>query len=427
MAYTDEELVAAVQAVLDGEKMAFTCARTGIPVSALKKWVAAARAGQPVERRRRGPPPLLTEEAEKSIEEWVLGRQLVGCPVDRQMVLKKAREVSLLVAEVTVGEGWYHRFLQRHPKLCIRRSQSAAQVSNAVDTTDLATLLGSLAKMIIENKMGALRIFNVDETAFETSEKASKVLVAQGSKNVWHTNTHINFHLSIVACASAAGFVVPPLFIFPGDRVELQMLQDCAIPGAAVTTTEKAFMNAWLFEQWLPVFANAVPTPIKRPLLLVMDGCASHYSKKIVATAEHHGILLVCLPANGTHLLKPLDVAVFSSFKAKLKLLVQELCRDNAEVNASKATAVRLASLAWEACNFGKNITSGFESCGMYPLSLVRMQNKLANFQRNGTPTEVQRAKWLRVKHVVQQDILVLPAPVRKRKQRKTVIVAVVC
>jgi hypothetical protein len=152
-----------------------------------------------------------------------------------------------------------------------------------------------------------------------------------------------------------------------------------------------------------------------------MDGCASHYSKKIVATAERHGILLVCLPANG-HL--PLDVTVFSSFKAKLNLLVQELSRDNGEVNASKATAVRLASLEWEAFNIGKNITSGFKSCGIYPLSLVRMQNKLANFQRDSTPSEVQRAKCLRVKHVVQEDVLVLSAPVRKRTQHKTVTVA---
>ncbi|KAE9195655.1 hypothetical protein PF004_g20371 [Phytophthora fragariae] len=74
--------------------------------------------------------------------------------------------------------------------------------------------------------------------------------------------------------------------------------------------------------------------------------------------------------------------------------------------------------------NFVKNIKSGFEHCGIYPLSLVRMQIKQANFQRSGTLVQVHRAKWLRVKHVVQQDVLVLPAPVRKRKQRKTVTVA---
>ncbi|KAE9292489.1 hypothetical protein PR003_g24743 [Phytophthora rubi] len=53
-----------------------------------------------------------------------------------------------------------------------------------------------------------------------------------------------------------------------------------------------------------------------------------------------------------------------------------------------------------------------------------KMQSKLANFQRNGTPAQVQRVKWLRVKHVVQQVVLVLPAPVRKRKKRKMVTVA---
>ncbi|KAE9018209.1 hypothetical protein PR002_g13172 [Phytophthora rubi] len=52
MANTDEKLMAAVQAVLDGEKMPVTCARTGISVSALKKWGVTARAREPVERRR---------------------------------------------------------------------------------------------------------------------------------------------------------------------------------------------------------------------------------------------------------------------------------------------------------------------------------------------------------------------------------------
>ncbi|KAE8878999.1 hypothetical protein PF005_g23293 [Phytophthora fragariae] len=52
MANTDEKLMAAVQAVLDGEKKPVTRARTGISVSALKKWGVTARAREPVERRR---------------------------------------------------------------------------------------------------------------------------------------------------------------------------------------------------------------------------------------------------------------------------------------------------------------------------------------------------------------------------------------
>ncbi|KAE8877262.1 hypothetical protein PF005_g6598 [Phytophthora fragariae] len=53
-------------------------------------------------------------------------------------------------------------------------------------------------------------------------------------------------------------------------------------------------MTPPLFARWLPFFSDAVPTPIKRPLLLVMDGCASRISLPIVAAAESLGIIPVC-------------------------------------------------------------------------------------------------------------------------------------
>ncbi|OWY95601.1 hypothetical protein PHMEG_00034352 [Phytophthora megakarya] len=141
----------------------------------------------------------------------------------------------------------------------------------------------------------------------------TRVVVLRGSKNVWHTDPKMNFHLSFVAC---------------GNNI---VMKECDIYGATVTTTNKAFMTASLFAKWLVFFSNAVPTPIKRPLLLLMDGCSSHLSTTIVNIADHQQIRMVCLPANGKHLLQPLGVEVFSSFKSKLKLFIDELIRENGE------------------------------------------------------------------------------------------------
>lgn len=157
-----------------------------------------------------------------------------------------------------------------------------SKARNNVTELEVAALFGVLAKVIVEENMDGSRIFNIDETAFESSRKTTRVVALKGSKNVWHTDLTTSFHLSIVACGSASGFVVPPLFILLGERVETEVLKLCSVPGAAVTTTIKAFMTASLFAKWIGFFAFSVPTPVKRPLVLIMDGCTSHIADEIV-------------------------------------------------------------------------------------------------------------------------------------------------
>ncbi|KAG6945383.1 hypothetical protein JG687_00017333 [Phytophthora cactorum] len=55
-----------------------------------------------------------------------------------------------------------------------------------------------------------------------------------------------------------------------------------------------------------------------------MDRCSSHYSRSTVELATELQVVLVCLPANATHLFQPLEVAVFASFKGRLRVLVNE-------------------------------------------------------------------------------------------------------
>ncbi|KAE9341038.1 hypothetical protein PR003_g10190 [Phytophthora rubi] len=50
----------------------------------------------------------------------------------------------------------------------------------------------------------------MDETAFQKQLKSKTVVAVKESSNVWSTESTANFHLTIVACGSAAGFVVPP-------------------------------------------------------------------------------------------------------------------------------------------------------------------------------------------------------------------------
>ncbi|KAI9980815.1 hypothetical protein PInf_010144 [Phytophthora infestans] len=115
--YRTEVKAEAVALVRGGVPVSAVAERMGILKRTIRKWVQAATSGKSLEPARRGPRPLLPEEAERHIYEWVVGRQLVGFPADRHQFLRKAQEVALLVCGRSVGDGWYRRFMERHPTL----------------------------------------------------------------------------------------------------------------------------------------------------------------------------------------------------------------------------------------------------------------------------------------------------------------------
>lgn len=135
----------------------------------------------------------------------------------------------MLVCGQSVGDGWYHGFKVRHPSFTNRTAQSLY-----LKQTMLRALICLLCLLAIELKHDSSRVLNVDDTAFQTKRKSKKVVAVRGSTNVRCTDCSVNFHISIVLCGNRAGFVVPPVFVLPGKTVELNILEACKIPGAAI-------------------------------------------------------------------------------------------------------------------------------------------------------------------------------------------------
>ncbi|KAE8962920.1 hypothetical protein PF002_g25749 [Phytophthora fragariae] len=105
------------------------------------------------------------------------------------------------------------------------------------------------------------------------------------------------------------------------------------------------------------------------------------------------GILLILFPANATHLLQPLDVAVFSTFKACIKRQADIYLGNGGGCSLSKEDAVSMASTAWKLSNLEANIKAGFRGCGLFPLNKLKMAERLDSFLRNGTPENTKLAE----------------------------------
>ncbi|RHZ20748.1 hypothetical protein DYB31_011039 [Aphanomyces astaci] len=320
--YSKEKLLEASADVISGTLLSKQASvKYAIPQRTIQKNVAILRLGQSApERQRPGPKPVMPAALEKDLVDWIAGMQSCGHPVQRQTItLRAARICRAFDQTMTLSSGWYQRFLARHPILAKRTAQVISRSRNEVCERTVEILYDSLATVVNEHKLDSTRIFNMDETAFNSRKKSKVVVALRGSKNVWAKDINTNFHMSIAACGNAAGLVIPPLFIMPGDTVKRSLSSCEVVLGSRITTSNKGWMTEYLFLQWLDFINESVPASIQRPVLLVFDGLASHYGYDILEKCEKLQIVLLCLPANATHLFHPLDVRVFGPYKHAIR------------------------------------------------------------------------------------------------------------
>lgn len=175
-------------------------------------------------------------------------------------------------------------------------------------------------------------------------------------------------------------------------------------------------------------------------------------SLELIQAGEALGVRFVCLPANATHLVQPMDIAVFTSYKKRIRALVRRFMFDTGtsflvafmfkmtsctncggycvtlgSYHIDKRAAIRLGSTAWNESVIGSNFKSGFRAASLFPLSTDQLRRRYDLFNSGGERKKRRTASWLQHRAAVRAEILTLPArgpEERKRPTRKTVDVA---
>ncbi|KAF4131984.1 hypothetical protein GN958_ATG18837 [Phytophthora infestans] len=164
--YTESQVSEAVAQVIGGASVQEISKIRGVRYRTLTSWVVAEKQGTPRIAKRRGPTPLLPAEAEINIYEWVLGRQQLLRPADRQEFISKASEISNLIFERSLSGGWYKRFMQRFPKLSVRTAKSVSKTRNSVTSDDVTLFYTTLAAQYGDNAFDACQVLNMVKISF---------------------------------------------------------------------------------------------------------------------------------------------------------------------------------------------------------------------------------------------------------------------
>jgi len=114
------------------------------------------------------------------------------------------------------------------------------------------------------------------------------------------------------------------LIIFKGQNLQHQWFEEDT-PDWLYTTSNKGWTTngiglAWLQQVFIP--ETRTETSETHGRLLVLDGHALHADVEFMDECNKNKITIVFLPAYTSHVLQPLDVAVFASLKARYKACI---------------------------------------------------------------------------------------------------------
>ena len=172
---------------------------------------------------------------------------------------------------------------------------------------------------------------------------------------------------TILTCVSASGVVLPPMMVYPRKKKVPDNVQEGCVPNTLFVHSDTGWINADLFLEWFKFFIKNIPPT--RLVLLIQDGHSSHVSIELVELARENNIYLLGLPSHTSHILQPLDVGCFKSFKANFSKACHTYLLERPGQVITTNAITSLVHQAWHSSFTAVNILSGFRKCGIHPLN----------------------------------------------------------
>ena len=370
-----QEMVDAYNAVIS--KQMTLCAASkyfGINKKSLLRWVnSEIPVNAHVGRKTALSPIYETELAEciKLMAEWGYG---FNSEEVRDIVQEFVREMHLETpfTDDRPGDGWMEGFKRRHPDIVSRKTEHLSKCREAAEDPEvIQQWFELLDTVLIENGVKDMpaQLFNSDESGFVTDPKSDIVLARKGSKRV---NQIIGGsgreQITVNCCGAATGKMLPHYIDYNGQN----LYKDWIVGGpqdAAYVTSSNGWMEGTLYLDWFEkIFLKHTDNVKDKPRVLVFDGHASHLSLPLIKLARDNNVVLLRLPAHLTHLLQPLDRAVFRPVKKAWQKMLRKFARKNKGPVGKKIFPKMLKQLVEE--SFGaETVKAGFSSTGICPFN----------------------------------------------------------
>ena len=178
-----------------------------------------------------------------------------------------------------------------------------------------------------------------------------------------------------MSCVSASGVALPPLMIYPRKKEVPEAMKIGSLSGTVFKTSKNGWITQEIYLDWFKYFIESIPPA--RPVLLIEDGHASHIGIDVIELARASDIHLLCLPAHTSHILQPLDIGVFRSFKANYSKMCRKYIVEHPGRVVTSDQIAALVAQAWPHSFTPLNIMSGFKKSGIFPFNPGEVSDRM--------------------------------------------------
>ncbi|KAJ0169726.1 hypothetical protein K1T71_014332 [Dendrolimus kikuchii] len=270
------------------------------------------------------------------------------------------------------GVDWLKGFLKRHPDITYRKPEpTSAARAMGFNRVAVGKFYELLETVYDKHKITPQRIFNVDETGVSTVPKCySKILASTGKRQVGTlTSAERGKLMTTIICFSAVGNYMPPMFIFPRKRMKPELL-DGAPAGSWGECHESGWIQSHLFVLWLKRFIEWSQASKDEPVLLLLDGHATHVKTiEVIDIARENGVVLLCFPPHCTHRLQPLDVGFMKPLNTYYGNELKNWLRSHPGRVVSQYQTAGLFGKAFVAAATMTTAINSFRATGIWPVN----------------------------------------------------------
>jgi len=277
------------------------------------------------------------------------------------------------------GRDWINGFIERH-RLTKRLADNVKPARAEVTRASVFEYFNELEKTV--QNVPATHIYNFDETNVTDDPGAKTVVCRRGMKRIERKIQHSKTCISIMYCGSAAGIFLPRMVVYRAQNCYVEWTTG-GPKESVYDATKSGWFDSRCFEKWFSdVFLKSVRNQ-QGTKVVIADNLASHFSPSVIQASLDNDIRFVCLLPNSTHLLQPLDLAVFLSLKLEWRSVLKVWHRESRvkgsiPKNQFPGLLKKLNDRLKPA-----NLISGFAAVGIYPLNREAVLKRLPDTNRD--------------------------------------------
>jgi hypothetical protein len=292
----------------------------------------------------------------------------------------KLKNNSSLLATITSGKKWIRLFQKRHPIVVLKKAEKTDPKRLELTSTVLKEYFNNMREIRLKYNIPDHRIFNADETGLPLSPEWIQKIFSIKGKACYIRSNETKEQITMMVTIGSNGKMLPPLFIWRGKTFPLDEAEKLP-ENILVTATPKGFMTADIFTQWLQHMITYMDASKENPVLLILDAHQSCCNLDALLLAQEFGVHILCLPGGSTHLLQPLDKAIFKVFKDTYRQLLNDYSLEQqtliTEDKYTKWTVISKATEAMQKIMSEDRILDAFYVTGIVPYGELRMSKMI--------------------------------------------------